>query len=261
MKLHELTAHQLHDDIKAQKVTSEEILKAVKDQIGRVEKKVHAFARLIQENKVPDQTKRLSLPIAIKDNICIAGHETTALLMSWVWTLLSKHPEIEANLHQELDSVLAGKAPTIEDLANLPYANWIIKETLRLYPPAWFFMRETQNEVSLRDDTLEKGKVCLIIPYATHRDPRWYDKPDAFIPERWDNDFEKSLPKGAYIPFGLGARVCIGNGLALLEAQLVLATLAQRFRVELVTKPEMTKNGITLGFQHPVTVRLHQRSK
>lgn len=189
----------------------------------------------------------------------IAGHETTALLMGWAWAMLSKHPDVEAKLHAELDSVLAGKAPTVEDLPKLTYTNWIIKETLRLYPPAWFVMRETTEPVTLRNNELDEGRIVVFLSFVTHRDERYFENAIDFIPERWDNDFEKSLPKGAYFPFGMGSRVCIGNGLALMEAQLVLATLAQQYRLELLNEPQITKNGLTLAFRQPVKMRVHRR--
>lgn len=189
----------------------------------------------------------------------IAGHETTALLMGWTWAMLSKHPDVEAKLHEELDTVLGGNTPTVEGLSQLTYTNWVIKETLRLYPPAWFFLRETTDTVILRNNTLEAEKICVFVSYATHRDERYFENANEFIPERWADDFEKTLPKGAYFPFGMGKRTCIGNGVALLEAQLVLATLAQQYRLELLDEPQVTKNGLTLAFRHPVKMRVIKR--
>jgi cytochrome P450 len=189
----------------------------------------------------------------------IAGHETTAWLLSWAWSLLAQYPETEAKLHAELDTVLNGQPPTLADLARLPYTSQVIKETLRLYPPAWFVMRQATMPIQIDDVSLSKGNVIFVFPYATQRDTRWFADAERFMPERWSNDFEKSLPKGAYFPFGMGPRVCIGNGFAMMEAQLILATIAQRYRLELCEQPIPTKGAGTLGFEQPVTVRLHAR--
>jgi cytochrome P450 len=191
----------------------------------------------------------------------IAGHETTALTLDWAFWLLSQHPNIAARLREELDRVLGGNPPTLEALPNLPYTQGVVKETLRLYPPAWFVSREALEDVTLNGgDVLPKGSLILAVAYGTHRDPALYDAPLEFRPERWAGDFEKSLPKGAYYPFGLGPRVCIGNGFAMMEAQLVLATLAQRYQVEVLDEPEFRVGVLTLGFKYPVRARVARRS-
>lgn len=186
----------------------------------------------------------------------IAGHDTTAVLLGWAWMLLAQNPAAERQLHAELDG-LGGRAPTLAD--PLPYTRQIIKEALRLYPPAWFLFREPLADLTVGGETLLQGSLVFIFPYATQRDPRWFDQPDDFRPERWTEAFEKSLPKGAYIPFGTGPRICIGNGFAQMEAQLILATLAQQYRVELLQTPQPVASTTILGFAEPVSVRLHRR--
>lgn len=189
----------------------------------------------------------------------IAGHETTAVLLGWVWVLLAQNPVIEAKLHAELDSVLQGRTPTLADLPNLPYTLQIIKETLRLYPPAWFLFRQNFQPITLGNTIIPQNSILFIFPYATHRDPRWFADADAFQPERWAGDFEKTLPKGAYFPFGMGARVCIGNGFAMMEAQLLLASLAQRWQLELRSEARPFKGTTTLGFESSVLMEIFRR--
>ncbi len=189
----------------------------------------------------------------------IAGHETTAVLLQWAWVLLAKHPQAEQKLYEELHQVLNGRSPTFADLPNLPYTNAIVKETLRLYPPAWFLFRQTVEPVELDGETIPPKNILFLMPYATHRDARWYTNPTRFDPERWENDLEHRLPKGAYFPFGLGPRICIGNGFAHMEAQLLLATIAQQYHLELLDEPTITPGSATLGFAQPVRVRLHRR--
>ena len=182
----------------------------------------------------------------------IAGHETTALLLDWIWVLLSQHPEQEALLHEELTRVLNGRSPTLNDLSQLPYTKAIVQEALRLYPPAWFMFREFDEPISTEKGEMAGGSMAFLFPYAVQRDSRYFDSPDTFQPERWVGDFERNLPKGVYFPFGLGARVCIGNGFALMEAQLLLATIAQRFCLRTLDTPQMVSGAATLGFENHV---------
>lgn len=190
----------------------------------------------------------------------IAGHETTAVLMDWVWVMLSHHPEVEARLHTELDGVLQGRLPIFSDLPHLPYTGQVIKETLRLFPPAWFIFRQTIQPLSLDDWSIPKGAICFLFPYAVQRDGRWYGQPEQFQPERWTENGEQSLPKGAYLPFGMGARVCIGNGFAQMEGQLLLATIAQQYRLEALDQPRVPPGATTLSFAKSVRVQLHKRN-
>jgi cytochrome P450 len=163
----------------------------------------------------------------------LAGHETTANSMNWTWTLLARHPEVLAKLHSELDSVLAGRLPTYDDLPHLPYTEMVIKESMRLYPPAWSFSREAVEETRLGNYTVPKGSTVGIINYFTQRDPRWWSDGEAFRPERFAVEAEADLPKHAYIPFGAGPRICIGNAFAMMETRLILATVASRYTLHL----------------------------
>ncbi len=171
----------------------------------------------------------------------LAGHETTANALSWTFYLLAKHPEVEAKLLEELERVLNGRAPTLSDLGQLTYTDWVIKEAMRLYPPAWVLNARTPIEdVEIDGYTLKQGSSIFISPYVMQHDPKYFANPEQFTPERWANDFEKTLPRYAYFPFGGGPRVCIGNSFALMEARLILATIAQaiQMRVEGTVEPE-----------------------
>ncbi len=161
--------------------------------------------------------------------IFFAGHETTAQALTWAWYLLSIHPLVTRKLHAELDNVLGGRLPTVADLPNLPYTCMVIEETLRLYPPVWGYVRDAKDEDVLDGYVIPAGSMVLVCPYLTHRHPEFWANPEAFDPERFTPERVAARPKYAYFPFGGGQRVCLGEKFAMLEAQLVLATLAQRF--------------------------------
>jgi cytochrome P450 len=163
----------------------------------------------------------------------LAGHETTALVLSWTWYLLSQNPEAEATLHEELDRVLAGRAPAYEDVPKLEYANHVILESMRLYPPAYGFGREAVEDCELGGYRVPARSTIHMFPWLLHRDPRWFPEPLRFHPGRWAGDFAKTLPPFVYMPFGGGPRRCIGNTFAMMEAVLLLATVARRFKLTL----------------------------
>lgn len=163
--------------------------------------------------------------------IFLAGHETTANALSWAWRLLAEHPEAENRLHNELGEVLADRPPTFEDLSRLRYADTIVKESLRLYPPAWAFGREAVEDCEIGGCHVPAGTQLIMSQWVTHRDPRYYDAPTEFRPERWADGLAERLPRYAYFPFGGGPRLCIGQSFAKMEAVLLLATMAQRFRL------------------------------
>ena len=161
----------------------------------------------------------------------LAGHETTALALSWSWYLLATNPEAERKFHAELDEVLGGRAPNVSDLPKLKYTEMITKESMRLYPPAYAVGREAIQETEIGGYRVRKGTQLFAFPWVTHRDPRYFDEPDAFKPERWESSEQPS--KYAYFPFGGGPRQCIGNYFAMMEIVLLLATIGQRFRFKL----------------------------
>ena len=190
----------------------------------------------------------------------LAGHETTALTMSWTWYLLAQHPEVEAKLHAELDAVLGGRTPTIADLPALKYADQIIKESMRLYPPAYAMGRQALQSFELGGYRIPAKAQIFFFQYVTHRDPRFFSEPETFKPERWTDEFVKQLPRYAYFPFGGGPRLCIGNSFALMETVLILTTIAQRFRLKLVSnEPIKPIPGITLRPENGVQMILEKR--
>ncbi len=160
----------------------------------------------------------------------LAGHETTAITLTWVWMLLSQHPEADARLAEELDLVLGRRLPTPADVSRLAYTQAIVQEGMRLYPPAWVIGREAVAPCDIGGHHIAVGMTVFVSPWVIHRDPRYYERPDEFSPERWLGDARSKLPRYAYLPFGAGPRLCIGNAFAMTEATLILATLAQRFR-------------------------------
>ena len=191
--------------------------------------------------------------------IFIAGHETTANAMSWTLYLLAQHPEVEQALHREVDAL--GAAPTMHDLARLPYTEMIIKESMRLYPPAWVVPRLVIQDFTLRGYDIRRNSIVFTSPYTMHRHPRYYEQPERFIPERWTLEMEKTLPKYAYFPFGGGPRVCIGNGFAMMEARLILATIAQHWQPRLVEGQSVTPEPvITLRARDGIQMRLIARN-
>ena len=190
-----------------------------------------------------------------------AGHETTANTLTWAWYLLSRHPDVADRLRSELGTVLAGRPPSLEDLPRLRYTEMVVKETLRLYPPAWLLTpRQTRVELELGGHRLPAGSVLLISPYVIHHNPAYFPEPDRFDPERFAPEREKSIPKYAYIPFGAGAHVCIGSTFALMEARLLLAAIAQQCTLALApwqkVEPEPL---ITLGAKDGMHMRVARR--
>jgi len=192
--------------------------------------------------------------------IFLAGHETTANAMTWTFYLLSQHPDIEARLLEEVQRVLNGRAPTLADLAQLTYTEQVIKESMRLYPPAWSFARSAREDFEVGDYLLPKYSTIVMIPYVIHRDARWFEDPEAFNPERFSAENEPNIPKYAYLPFGGGARVCIGNSFAMMEAKIILSSIVQRYRLLLATnEPIVPEPLVTLRPQHGMPMTLRER--
>jgi cytochrome P450 len=192
----------------------------------------------------------------------MAGHETTANALCWTWYLLAQNPEAERKLHEELDGVLCGAAPTLADLPRLPFTEMVVKESMRLYPPAWGIGRKAIQDFELNGFRIPAGTNVFLMQWITHRDERWFPEPDKFAPERWRDDPIRrgKLPRFAYFPFGGGPRVCIGVGFAMMEATLLLATIAQRYSLSLPPDSKVTPFfSITLRPKDGLFMRLHKR--
>ncbi len=170
----------------------------------------------------------------------LAGHETTAAALSWIWYLLARHPETEARLADELRTALDGRAPATSDLPRLRYADMVVTESMRLYPPAYGLGRQAARATEIAGQPIVRGDIVVVPTYVVQRDARWFEEPTAFRPERWDGDLARRLPRFAYFPFGGGPRQCIGNGFAQMEAVLLLATIAQGFRLSLMPGQRIT---------------------
>jgi cytochrome P450 len=164
----------------------------------------------------------------------LAGHETTALTLSWTWYLLAQSPLVEQKFHSELDEVLGGRLPTMEDVPRLKFTDMIARESMRLYPPAYGLGREAIEDFEIGGFRIPRKSQIFMFQWATQRDPRFFPEPNEFQPDRWTDEFAAGLPKYAYFPFGGGPRFCIGNTFAMMEIVLVLATIGQQFRLKLV---------------------------
>jgi cytochrome P450 len=164
---------------------------------------------------------------------------------------------VQQKLDTELRTVLDGRSPTLADLPQLTYTHWVIKEAMRLYPPVTEVTREATQDCEIGGYTIPKGTTLIASQWVMHRHPRYFAEPEAFNPERWDNDLEKQLPRGVYFPFGDGPRVCIGKSFALMEAVLILATIAQKFHLELIPHQIIElQPSITLRPKHGIQVVL-----
>jgi cytochrome P450 len=188
----------------------------------------------------------------------LAGHETTALTLTWTWYLLAQHPRVEKKLASEWQQVLASRTPTADQLQLLPYTAAVIAEAMRLFPPVYVIGREATRDLELGSYRVKRGYTVLMSQWVNHRDPEYFPEPEEFHPERWEKGLAKRLPKFAYYPFGGGQRMCIGSTFASIEAPIVLATVGQRYRFTvdpeavINIKPQITlepANGI------PVTLR------
>ena len=192
--------------------------------------------------------------------IFMAGHETTALALTWTWYLLSQHPAVQAKLDAELASVLGGRAPRHEDLAKLRYTRMVLDESMRLYPPAHTLSRAALGNDEVLGRRIPAGAQILIVPWLLHRNPKLWERPGAFDPERFAPERAGSRHRFAYIPFGAGPRICIGAAFAIAEAMLVLATIAQRYRLHLKPGFPVEPQGlITLRARYGMQMILERR--
>ncbi len=182
--------------------------------------------------------------------ILVAGHETVASALTWSWYLLAKYPAEWQTLHHEVRAALQGSVPTVADLERLPFTAQVFDEALRLYPPAWLITRKAIAEDTIRGEIITPGTLIIISTYAIHRHPQFWRQPEQFVPARFAPSEENTRPRYAYIPFGGGPRLCIGNNFALTEARLVLAAVTQRFRLVL-------EQGQAVQMDALVTLRPH----
>jgi cytochrome P450 len=193
--------------------------------------------------------------------LLLAGHETSANALTWTWYLLSQNPDAEAKLHAELDHVLGGRLPTLDDLPQLRYTEGVFAESLRLYPPAWAIGRRAKQDFSVGEYIIPARSIVLMSPWVVHRDARWFSDPLKFAPERWQSGEIESRPKFSYFPFGGGARVCMGERFAWMEGILVIAALAARWRLRMAPgQPVETKARITLRPKYPMKMVTERRS-
>lgn len=194
--------------------------------------------------------------------IFLAGHETTANALTWTWYLLSQHPEVEAKLHAELDTVLAGRTPGLDDIPHLRYTEMVLSEVMRLYPPAWAIGRRVMKDLSIDGHGIPTGSLVIISPYVLHRHPRYYPDPDRFDPERWTPEAREARPKDSYLPFSTGVRRCIGERFAWMEGVLLIATLAQKWRLHLLPGQVIEPRPlITLRMKYGLKMEAVQRSE
>lgn len=245
--------------------------------IRTIERVVSRMIEMRRASGIEGRTDFLSRMMAAKDEngrpiddtllrdeaitLLLAGHETTAVTLSWTSLLLGQHPEVDARLAAEVMEVLGDRAATSEDLPRLKYTEGVILESMRLYPPAWAIGRESIEPTEIGGYHILTGTTVFICPWILHHDERYFDEPMRFYPDRWMGDLARELPRFAYMPFGGGPRICIGQRFAMMEATLALATIVQRFRMEWQQdRPVTPFPSITLRPEGGVWVKLKSRS-
>lgn len=213
----------------------------------------HDDGRLMTEQELRDEMVTL----------LVAGHETTTAALSWTWYLLAQHPEVEAKLLSEIRDVLGDREPAAGDLNQLKYTKAVVKESMRLYPPAWGVGRRALREIDIHGYRLPAGTNVLVMQWITHRDPRFYPEPGRFDPNRWMSEpaGTEELPRYAYFPFGGGPRMCIGSTFAMTEAVLLTAAIAQKFRFTLQANQRVEiLPSVTLRPKYGIKVFLEKRN-
>jgi cytochrome P450 len=206
------------------------------------------------------ETGSAMTPEQVRDEvitILIAGHETVASALTWSWYLLAKHPAQWEQMHAEGKRVLGDEPPTTGDLADIPYTGQVFSEALRLYPPAWLITRKSIEADRIDNIDIQPGALIILSPYTIHRHPEFWQNPEEFNPERFSQGQEKSRPRFAYIPFGGGPRLCIGDQFAMIEAQLIMAMVTQRFRLELLPhRPVEADPLVTIRPKHGLPMKV-----
>jgi cytochrome P450 len=218
---------------------------------------------LSQLLRAQDEDGRRMTDRQVRDEVLtlfLGGHDTTAITLSWIWRLLGQHPEVEAAVVAELQEVLDGRMPTVADLPRLRYTQTIVYETLRLYPRVYVLGREARQDCAIGGYRVPAGTTVLMSPWGMHRDPRYFERPEEFTPERWAGGLARGLPEYVYFPFGAGPRRCVGGAFAMMEAVLLVATIAHQARLRLVPGPaHVLRSGPTLRPHDAVQVTLQRR--
>ena len=241
--------------------------------------KIEAFIGRMIETKAahPDRVSLVSAMLGDENNIeqaavddewkyramtvFVAGFETTALALTWALSLLARHPEVQARLCKEIGEVCGDREPAAQDYVRLRFCSWVVKETLRLYPPVWLLAPRLALEgFILGPQRVEDGSMILISPWVTHRDPRWFDNAEAFDPDRWSDVRAARMPAYAYFPFSGGSRVCIGRHFAMVESVLALATILRSFYIRPSTpRPPAPRPRVTLEPSDDVPLIIERR--
>jgi cytochrome P450 len=236
------------------------------------------YGMIRERRRAPSEGDLLSMLLAARDEgagghamsdeqvrdeattIFLAGHETTALSLTWTWYLLSLNPDAEAMMHREVDEAVGDRLPSVQDLSLLPYTRMVLTEAMRLYPPAWAMGRRLLEDVEIGGYVIPAKATAIISQYIVHHDPRWYPDPWRFVPDRWRADAVASRPKNSYFPFGAGPRMCVGEDFAWMEGILVLATIARHWRLRLVPGHRVAlQPRITLRPRHGIAMTAERR--
>jgi cytochrome P450 len=244
--------------------------------LRRLDELFHAFIAAHRASKAPP-ADLLSVLLAATDEdsgirmsdqqlrdemmtLFLAGHETTAMALTWTWYLLSQHPEVEQRLLDEVSRVPRARTPTVADLPQLPYTEMVVRESMRLYPPAPGVAREPIEDVRIGGYVVPRGSLLSVNTFAMHRDRRFFDDPERFDPGRFAAGWEEHIPRYAFLPFGGGPRVCIGNGFAMMEARLILAAVVRRWRLSLEPDQEIVPAQlVTVRPKHGIRMRVTRR--
>jgi cytochrome P450 len=239
------------------------IYRIIRERRASGEDRGDLLSMLLQAHDTEDDGSSMT-DLQLRDEaltLFLAGHETTANALTWTWYLLSQHPEVEAKLQTEIDQVLGGRLPTVEDLPNLKYTEAVLTEAMRLYPPAWLMGRRAIKDYQLAGYTIPAGSIVLMSQFVMHHNPRYFPEPDRFNPERWTAQMRANLPKFAYFPFGGGPRICIGEPFAWMEGKLLLATLAQEWQFRLASNYKLElQPSVTLRPKHGMPMRAERRA-
>lgn len=190
-----------------------------------------------------------------------AGHETTGTLLSWIFLILNKHPEIEQKILNDIDKKLGDRSPTFGELREMTYLSQVVDETLRLYPPAWYVEREALEDDVINDIPIEKGLIIASSIYSLHRNPKYWENPDTFDPDRFSPENKAKHVQSSYMPFGAGPKLCIGRNVALMEIPLVMMHLLRRYKITFLTKKVNFKAAFTLRPDNKIMVKLEKRKK